>query len=96
MSAEGQACHCRSFLVIAAPGAAAHPRLGVTVTLKINKRAVVRNRIKRRIREVFRLNQARIEPVDIVVIARRDSPDCDFKEISRQILGALKRGGWLK
>lgn len=47
------------------------PRLGLTVSRKVGG-AVVRNRVKRRVREWFRLSRAQLSAgVDLVVIARR-------------------------
>lgn len=43
------------------------PRLGILVTRKHAARATVRNRIKRCIREAFRLEQAGLGPVDVLV-----------------------------
>lgn len=50
-------------------GAASEPRMGMTVSRRISKRAVQRNRIRRQIRESFRLWRLRIEPFDYVVRA---------------------------
>ena len=47
-----------------------YPRLGMVVSSRVARRAVARNRIKRLVRESFRLQQARIKGWDIVVIAR--------------------------
>lgn len=60
--------HC--FTVLFLPNALDHARLGLVVSRKSARFAVVRNRIKRIIRESFRLNQHNIPPLDIVVIAR--------------------------
>ncbi len=47
------------------------PRLGITVTKKIGK-AVIRNRIKRLIKEAFRLNFIGAElDLDLVVVAKK-------------------------
>ncbi len=46
------------------------PRLGLAVALRIARTAVERNRIRRLIRESFRLNQRALPAVDIVVSAR--------------------------
>ena len=46
------------------------PRLGIIVSRKCSKQAVVRNRIKRAVRETFRLNQARIASAEWLVLAR--------------------------
>jgi len=43
-------------LVYVAPNARGHPRLGLTVSRRVGK-AATRTRIKRRLREAFRLNQ---------------------------------------
>jgi ribonuclease P protein component len=45
-------------------------RLGLAVSRKTARRAVDRNRIKRRVREGFRLRQGLLSGLDIVVIAR--------------------------
>lgn len=50
------------------------PRFGITVSKKVDKRAVVRNRIKRLIREVLRVLRAElVANYDIVIIAREGS-----------------------
>lgn len=48
-----------------------HPygRLGIVVSRKTSPRAVVRNRVKRQIRETFRKLQERLSGLDIVVVA---------------------------
>jgi ribonuclease P protein component len=43
------------------------PRLGLLVTRKHAARAVERNRIKRCLREAFRLEQERLGPLDVLV-----------------------------
>ncbi len=59
------------FVVIVAPSAASRSRLGVTVSRRVG-RAVQRNRIKRVVREFFRLNRHRLGGCwDLHVIARR-------------------------
>ena len=61
------------------------PRLGLTVPRAVGK-AVVRNRIKRRLREVFRLHRAAIAPKwDIVLNPRRAALEAEFAEIEREM-----------
>jgi len=50
--------------------ALASPRLGMAVSRKVSKNAVLRNRIRRQIRESFRLRRAQLPNVDVLVIAR--------------------------
>ncbi len=58
------------FPVYTAANTLGHPRLGITVARKVSTKSVVRNFIKRQIRESFRLRRGRIADFDIVVVAR--------------------------
>lgn len=83
---RGKKARTAHFLLIAAPSQSEHSRLGITVTKKIDKRAVKRNFIKRRVREFFRLNRSRISrPCDIVVIALRGAAELPRLEIPREL-----------
>ncbi len=66
-----------------------YPRLGIIVSKKVSKKAVVRNKIKRQIREIFRLNQNKISAVDIVVIAKQAAKDSSYLQIENNLLKAL-------
>jgi ribonuclease P protein component len=60
--------------VFAVPNGLLHPRLGLSVGVRVGG-AVVRNAVKRRLREAFRLNQARIPPgLDYVVTVQPHEP----------------------
>jgi len=87
--------HARNFLLLVAPARHEKSRLGITVTIKVDPTAVGRNRIKRCVREIFRLHQAKLlGAFDIVVIARQNAPQCSFAEIKKQLLGALQHHGY--
>jgi len=58
------------FTFLAKPNERDYPRMGVTISKKVAKRAVDRNRIKRIIRETFRLKQHKLPGFDIIVIAK--------------------------
>lgn len=78
----------RYVVVIAARREEGPPRLGVTVSRKIGS-AVVRNRIKRLIREAFRLQQHQLPSrMDLVVVARGDSREATLDDIQRELLNA--------
>jgi ribonuclease P protein component len=55
--------------VSAKPNDHSHPRLGLAIAVKAAGSAVARNRLKRIMRESFRLNQHRLPPVDITIAA---------------------------
>ncbi|MHB8474302.1 MAG: ribonuclease P protein component [Sulfuricaulis sp.] len=57
------------FSVCATPNPYSHGRVGVVVSRKTSPRAVVRNRVKRQIRESFRRCQENLRGLDMVVLA---------------------------
>lgn len=70
--------------MLARPNQMNHARLGVIVSKKTAGRAVVRNRLKRWVREYFRLSQEKVAGLDIVVVVKRGLVEVsDFNEITR-------------
>ena len=63
-------------------------RLGMAVSRKVSPDAVVRNRIKRQIRESFRLRYRELPPGDCIVVARSGAGALD-KAALRQDLATL-------
>ncbi len=71
-------------------------RVGITVSKKLGK-AHIRNRVRRRFREVYRLNEERFLPGwDIVVVARSKAVDAPFSELTRSYLALAKKAGLLR
>ena len=71
-------------------------RVGVTVSKKLGK-AHVRNRTRRRIREVYRLNEEKFQPGwDIVVVARTKAVEAPFEKLTASYLALAKKAGLLK
>jgi ribonuclease P protein component len=60
-------------------------RLGLAISRKNVRRAAARNRIKRQIRESFRLNRCRMINLDIVVMARSAASGADRKTLRASI-----------
>jgi len=56
-------------------------RLGMAVSRRVSKRAVVRNRIRRIIRESFRLHRARLPACDVLLIANTVSAEQSSREL---------------
>lgn len=61
------------------------PRLGIVVSKKNAKSAVQRNRLKRIIRESFRLRQEEFGTIDIVILARQGLDKMNNQEVLIQI-----------
>jgi ribonuclease P protein component len=69
------------------------PRLGVTVSRRVGS-AVVRNRVKRRIREWFRQDRGRLKhELDLVVIARQAAAGMSGREVAERLAEAMDRAG---
>jgi ribonuclease P protein component len=93
----GRKLHTKHFLLIVKRSESDFSRLALAVTLKIDKRAVRRNLIKRRVREVFRVLKGRFNrSLDVVVVARHGVQKLSFDGYSSEITGALQSGGYLK
>ena len=89
--------HANSYLVLyARKNRSATNRVGVTVSKKLGC-AVVRNRIRRRLREVYRLNEARFAPGwDIVVVARSRCVSANFANLTQAYLSLAEKAGILE
>ena len=93
---SGAKVHSRHFLVLTRPAESAS-RIGVVVTRKVDKRAVVRNYIRRCVREIFRVERPRFNAhFDIVIIAREGAAKCEFSEIKEELQASFKRHGMLR
>jgi ribonuclease P protein component len=87
LSKNGQKFKNEHFVAAVGPGGSETTRLGITVTKKIGC-AAIRNRIKRFIREYFRLNRDRIlGKWDINIIARKKV----FAISSKQAFSSLEK-----
>jgi ribonuclease P protein component len=73
---------------VEAGAAEAGPRFGFTVTKKVGN-AVVRNRIRRRLREAVRLGAEPAPGFDHVLVGRRAALGLAFTELCADLAGAL-------
>ena len=67
---QGKRLHLSLMTVVVATNQSPQPRLGLAVSRKVSPRAVCRNRIKRQIRESFRVHRHKLPALDLVVIAK--------------------------
>ena len=74
-------------------------RLGITVTTKLGK-AVARNRVRRRFKEIYRTNEHCLKQgFDIIIVARVKARYSSYQELEKAFfsccskLGLLEKGG---
>ncbi|SFB53012.1 ribonuclease P protein component [Cohnella sp. OV330] len=71
-------------------------RLGISVSSKLGG-AVVRNRMRRMIKEIVRLNGSRIvEGTDMILIVRKPAISLPYIEMERSVLHVLRKAGLTK
>jgi ribonuclease P protein component len=68
--AQGRRVGNELFTAVVRPSGAAHPRLGQSVAVRMAGNAVNRNRLRRLVRESFRLRQHELPAVDIIIGVR--------------------------
>ena len=78
------------FQVLARPNDLGHARLGLVVGKRTDKRAVMRNFLKRSVREAFRLHAAQLGSYDYVVRVRERYGRA-HAAVNREILLALMK-----
>jgi ribonuclease P protein component len=69
-------------------------RFSIIIGLKVSKSAVKRNRLRRQVREVIRLNLSKIRSgFDFAFIISPKALGKDYQELEQIILSGLKRAG---
>ena len=81
----------RLLTLLAQPNTLGRDRLGIIASRRVGN-AVIRNRAKRRLREVFRrLPPGASRTLDLVAIVRSDMADAPFTAIAQEFQAALKK-----
>jgi ribonuclease P protein component, eubacterial len=71
-------------------------RMGVSASSKLGG-AVVRNRLRRMVKEIVRLNAGKLhEDMDLILIVRKPALSLPYKEMEGSILHVLRKAGLLK
>ena len=86
---KGKKRHSQHFLIATAPAQEQHSRFGITTSRRFGN-AIVRNRMKRLLREFFRTHQTLITPAcDIVVIPRAGADQLTLAQVIEELGKAL-------
>lgn len=84
--ARGTKLQARHFFVYVLPNDRETSRLGITVSRKVGD-PVIRNRVKRRFREIFRTHKDAFPiPADVVVNPRRSAAQADYSVLESDFL----------
>jgi len=75
------------------PNSLSGTRIAVLVGVKLSKKAVDRNRIRRRLREIARLNFTKIPPgFDLLIVARNSKLlEIDFVDLTAKFLSLVAK-----
>jgi ribonuclease P protein component len=70
-------------------------RLGFVISKKIAKRAHDRNRLKRRLREICRLQLLPLirQPIDALFVARTSAAEAGFPELAAEVANLARQAG---
>jgi len=90
---RGQRIRTKSLLVLFRPAKGPSSRFGLTVSRKVGN-SVIRNRVKRWLRESIRRNHQALEgSYDVVFIARRSAATAGYERIQAETIEALGQVG---
>ena len=93
MYSKGKSTATATLVLYLRRNGAGENRLGLTVGTKVGK-AVRRNRIRRRLREIYRLHEAEMRRGwDIVAVARTRAAEASYREREGDFLRAAARLG---
>ena len=94
--AKGRSAAGRQLVLYARRRKSDMNRLGVTVSAKLGC-AVRRNRVRRRLREAYRLNESRFSRgLDMVIVVRGRGMDAPYKALERELLELSEKLGLLQ
>lgn len=80
----------RAYVLFLHPNDLGRSRLGITATRRVGP-AVVRNRMKRTVREIFRRNRDAFPAMDVVVHIRPAAAGLPFPVLRRDLLDTARR-----
>jgi ribonuclease P protein component len=94
---DGAVYSGRSLKLKVAPNKYGKPRIGISLGRHHFKLAVQRNKLRRYLKEAFRLNKYNFNKgYDIIVIPRANCAGLKFRELNDEFIGTIKKSGIFK
>lgn len=90
MSQTGVKFTARHFIILVGEMRSEGSRIGITVSKKVGC-AVVRNRLKRLLREFYRLHREQFPMADVVVISRSSAASCSVADLHKDLVSVMQR-----
>ena len=90
---KGHSVACRNLVMLAAPGR--ELKVGFSVSKKVGK-AVIRNKVKRRLRECFRPYLGDVKTGLYVIVARPSAAKATFRSLQKDVRYLLRKQGAVK
>lgn len=91
---KGRAVHAAGVTLKTITNGRESCRVGFVVSTKVSKKAVVRNRLRRRLREAVRAHLGKIKPgYDLVFITRPEMREATFAEVTQAVAYLLTKAG---
>ena len=86
---RGRSVACRDLVMLIAKGKGM--KVGFSVSKKVGN-AVVRNKVRRRLREIYRINEdKRLPGYDLVLVARQRAVTGRFRDMEKEFLRLAKK-----
>ena len=94
VSREGRYFRGNQLALKKARSVLAFSRFAFVISAKVSKKAVIRNKIRRRLREILRPQLNQVKPgFDVMVLVSPFAKDFDFKELKDSLNSLLKKAG---
>ena len=88
--------HSKYLILKKSPNPNHKTKFGIVISTKVSKKAVVRNKIRRRIREVLRSNLSKIKPdYKVILVVKNTVIDKDYQELKQDLETILKKASLL-
>ena len=91
---NGKRLYSPLYILYHRPNDLSYARIGAVISKRNVKKAVYRNQIKRVVRETFRLQQAELKPIDMVLVAQKKAGIASKEELKQcleQLFVKLKK-----